>query len=62
MIKTEFKTYMKEVSEEVGTEMLCDFCKNKIKFQDLQITIASCIQYFEKAERKGHVGNGIVQK
>lgn len=41
MIKTEFRTYTKEVSEEVGTEMFCDFCKNKIKNQEKYIIVTS---------------------
>lgn len=41
MIKTEFKTYMKEVREEVGTEMFCDFCKNKIKNQEKYVIVTS---------------------
>ncbi len=41
MIRTEFKTYMKEVKEEIGKEMFCDFCKEKIKYKERFINIIS---------------------
>lgn len=41
MIKTEYKTYMKEVREEVETEMFCDFCKKKIDYKEKYVVVTS---------------------
>ena len=41
MIKTEFKTYMKEVKEEIGIQMFCDYCKKEIKNHSNFINVRS---------------------
>lgn len=41
MIKTEYKTYQKTVSEEVATKMFCDYCKKEIKFKEKYINVTS---------------------
>lgn len=41
MIKTEFKTYMKEVKEEVATKMFCDYCGKEIKNKSKFINVRS---------------------
>lgn len=41
MIKTEYKTYQKIVSEEVANKMFCDYCKKEIKYQEKFIKVSS---------------------
>lgn len=41
MIKTEYKTYQKIISEEVATKMFCDYCKKEIKFKEKYINVTS---------------------
>lgn len=44
MIRTEYKTYQKTVSEEVATNMFCDYCKKEIKNREKYINVISSHQ------------------
>lgn len=41
MIKTEFKTYMKEVKEEIATHMYCDYCGKEIENHTFYVNVVS---------------------
>ena len=41
MYKTEYKTYMKEVKEEIATKMFCDFCEKEIHNGDKYLNVTS---------------------